>query len=103
MEDLSDTQMLDLNKTMKTMLPILKKTLKPDGFNIGLNLGRAAGAGIDKHLHMHIVPRWFGDTNFMPVTAATKIISQSLDQLHDLLRKNIHPVRDAKNNLNTGN
>ena len=63
----------------------LQSALRAQGFNIGLNLGRVAGAGIPGHLHLHIVPRWNGDTNFMPVLADTKIVSQSLDELYGLL------------------
>jgi ATP adenylyltransferase len=57
---------------------ILKEAMKPAGFNIGLNLGRIAGAGVDQHLHTHIVPRWEGDTNFMPVMADIKVVNESL-------------------------
>ena len=60
----------------------VKKVLKPHGFNIGINLGRVAGAGFPGHLHIHIVPRWKGDVNFMPVTADARVISQSLKFLH---------------------
>ncbi len=66
---------------------LLKKKLGPEGFNIGINEGRAAGAGIPGHLHIHVVPRWTGDTNFMPTASGTKVISQSLRELLGLLRK----------------
>lgn len=65
----------------------LDKVLKPDGYNIGINLGRPAGAGLQTHLHIHIVPRWNGDTNFMITTAETKIVSQSLQALAKKLSK----------------
>lgn len=64
---------------------VLKQALHPEGFNIGINQGRTAGAGIDSHMHIHIVPRWNGDTNFMPVTGHTKVLSQSLEETWDLL------------------
>jgi ATP adenylyltransferase len=63
----------------------LTAAMHPDGFNIGMNIGRVAGAGIDQHIHMHIVPRWNGDTNFMPVVGETKVISQSLNDAYDAL------------------
>ena len=65
---------------------LLQRTLRPDGFNIGLNLGRGGGAGFAGHLHVHVVPRWIGDTNFMPVIGHTKVISHSLDSLYAQLR-----------------
>lgn len=65
---------LDINKAAQISLKILKKTLKPHGFNLGMNLGSAAGAGIAPHLHLHILPRWSGDTNFMPLIAETKAL-----------------------------
>ena len=76
------TEMLRL---ARTLLRRLNARLHPHGFNIGMNLGRAAGAGIPGHLHLHIVPRWTGDTNFMPLLTHARIISQSLDALQRLL------------------
>lgn len=64
---------------------VLSATIRPDAFNVGMNIGRTAGAGIDQHIHMHIVPRWNGDTNFMPVIGETKIISQGIDETYDML------------------
>ena len=64
---------------------LLRKLLKPDGFNIGLNEGRVAGAGFKDHIHVHVVPRWRGDTNYMPVLTGTKVISESLEELYHKL------------------
>jgi ATP adenylyltransferase len=83
--DLTPDELLDLQLVLRKMLGVIEKLMKPDGFNIGLNLGRSAGAGLPGHLHWHIVPRWNGDTNFMPVFTDTRVISQSLDALYDLL------------------
>ncbi|UCD15598.1 MAG: HIT domain-containing protein [Candidatus Omnitrophota bacterium] len=87
LDKLSDGQILDMNKTVIKIKNVLKKVLSPNGFNIGINIGRVSGAGVDKHLHIHVVPRWLGDTNFMPVTADTKIVSQSLGALYTQIRK----------------
>ncbi|MCF7907681.1 MAG: HIT domain-containing protein [Candidatus Omnitrophica bacterium] len=81
LEQLKDQELLNINKTLISVKSRLKKILKPDGFNIGINIEKSAGAGIVGHIHIHLVPRWTGDTNFMPVTASTKIISQSLKEL----------------------
>jgi ATP adenylyltransferase len=82
---LKEDEVLDLFRTLKKVIALLNKTLKPQGYNIGLNLGRASGAGVPAHLHIHIVPRWRGDTNFMPILAGTKVISQSLQELRKTL------------------
>jgi ATP adenylyltransferase len=89
LEELTPDELLDLQLVLRKMLGIIEKRMNPDGFNIGLNLGRAAGAGLPGHLHWHIVPRWNGDTNFMPVFSDTKVISQSLESLYDLLAEEL--------------
>jgi ATP adenylyltransferase len=78
---LKDKEILDIFKTLTTAKKLLDKVMKPHGYNIGVNLAREAGAGITAHLHIHLVPRWKGDTNFMPILNNTKVISQSLDEL----------------------
>lgn len=75
-------EILDIFKTLNEAIKRLNKVLKPQGFNIGINTSDFAGAGIKGHLHIHIVPRWKGDTNFMPVLFNTKVIAQSLNELY---------------------
>ncbi len=84
--DISPEEQQALMSAVSRMVTLLRRAMKPDGFNIGLNLGRVAGAGLPGHLHWHIVPRWNGDTNFMPVLADAKVIPQSLDSLRELLQ-----------------
>ena len=93
LDELDADEILETMDTLRRMLRHLSAIMHPDGYNIGLNLGRVAGAGLPGHLHWHIVPRWNGDTNFMPVLADTKVIVQSLDALYDLLTRSI---RDAQ-------
>jgi ATP adenylyltransferase len=83
--ELSPEEITETQLTLQRMVEVLGGLMRPDGYNIGLNLGRVAGAGLPGHLHWHIVPRWAGDTNFMPVLADVKVIVQSLDALYDLL------------------
>src|SRR5262245_15980856 len=83
---LTDEEMADLMKLTRRCQNVLTRVMKPDGFNLGVNLGKCAGAGILEHLHIHIVPRWNGDTNFMPVTANTTVVPQALIELAAQLR-----------------
>jgi len=76
---------MELNELTKKSIKILRKVNTPDGFNVGFNLGKSAGAGYDEHIHNHIVPRWTGDTNFMPVLADIKIHPESLQQSYEKL------------------
>ena len=85
LDELGDEVELELSQTLARMVKLLEKVMAPQGFNIGLNLGRAAGAGVPGHLHWHIVPRWIGDTNFMPVVADVNTIPQALETLWELL------------------
>jgi ATP adenylyltransferase len=85
LDELCPEELLEVMETLRRMLGVLDGLMHPDGYNIGLNLGLAAGAGLPGHLHWHIVPRWLGDTNFMPVLGDVKVIVQSLDTLYDLL------------------
>jgi ATP adenylyltransferase len=78
-------ELTEMMTTMQQSITILKDKLNPDGFNWGANMGRGAGAGITDHVHIHVVPRWTGDTNYMPVIGSTKIISECLEETYDCL------------------
>jgi ATP adenylyltransferase len=85
--DLEGDELYEPLGTVQACVTILDRMLRPTGYNIGLNLGRSAGAGLPGHLHWHIVPRWDGDTNFMPVLAGTKVIVESLQAFYDRFSK----------------
>jgi ATP adenylyltransferase len=87
--DLTDQEILEIMKMTKDMKELLTAMMKPEGFNIGINLGKSAGAGLVGHFHVHIVPRWNGDTNFMPVISDVKVIPQSLENLYKELKKHL--------------
>jgi ATP adenylyltransferase len=78
LEDLDETQTAHLMRALKRTIAVLKSNLKPEGFNLGANIGRVAGAGIPDHVHFHVVPRWNGDTNFMPVIGEVKVVNEHL-------------------------
>ncbi len=86
LEGLSQDEIRDMMSLLVDTKKILDKTLKAHGYNVGFNLGKVSGAGFDGHIHMHIVPRWLGDTNFMPVIADSKIVSDSLRAVLKLLK-----------------
>lgn len=83
--DLTSEESLELQSLIVEFMERIDALMKPEGWNVGLNLGRVAGAGLPGHLHWHLVPRWNGDTNFMPVMSDTRVIVQSLESLYDLL------------------
>jgi len=87
LESLSDDVLLDLQHCLSRWCGRIERSMQAQGFNVGLNLGRVAGAGVPGHLHWHIVPRWAGDVNFMPTTAGVRVLPQSLDDLWLQLRQ----------------
>ena len=87
LEELDDAQTADLTHALRKTIAALRKALTPEGFNIGVNIGRAAGAGIPDHVHYHVVPRWNGDTNFMAVVDDIKVVSEALHETAEKLRK----------------
>ena len=84
--DMTSDEKVELMELVDEAINVLKKIMHPDAFNVGLNLGKVAGAGLAAHLHMHIVPRWEGDTNFMPVLSDTRVVPLALLDLWDMLK-----------------
>jgi ATP adenylyltransferase len=85
LEDLTPDEQVDLMRQTTEAVTLLKRAISPQGFNIGINLGRCAGAGLPGHLHQHVVPRWNGDTNFMGVVGEVRVVPQAMSQLYDEL------------------
>ena len=85
MEDLNGDDALDMFLVLQKSIAVLRGCMKPEGFNIGVNIGKVGGAGIEDHLHIHIVPRWNGDTNFMPVLGDVRVIPEHLQETYDKL------------------
>jgi ATP adenylyltransferase len=92
--DLDDETKLEMMDSVNHCIKALRKQLKADGFNIGINIGQVAGAGIKDHIHIHVVPRWNGDTNFMPILGSTKVVSQGLEETWHLLRNYFKNIGD---------
>ena len=86
LDGLTDEEVSDLWKLVRRCIAVLRSEMKPEGFNVGINLGKVAGAGIIEHVHIHIVPRWSGDVNFMAVIADTSVVPQALTELAAKLR-----------------
>ncbi len=93
LEDMEDEETLELFSLIKRSVSILKKEMNPCGFNIGMNLGKAAGAGIDDHIHFHIVPRWNGDTNFMPVVGEVRVLPEHLKSTYQKLYPHFQKIK----------
>jgi ATP adenylyltransferase len=85
LDELEGRELIEPVETVSRMIGLLDRFMKPQGYNVGLNLGKAAGAGVPGHLHWHIVPRWDGDANFMPVIGQTKVIIECLHEFYDRL------------------
>jgi ATP adenylyltransferase len=86
LEELTAEELADASALLQRSIRALKEASNPDGFNVGMNLGRVAGAGVPGHLHWHVVPRWNGDTNFMPVLGETKVLPEALAQTYSHLK-----------------
>ncbi|MDF9408261.1 MAG: AP-4-A phosphorylase [Pelotomaculum sp. PtaB.Bin013] len=91
-EELTEEEMLELFKNTQKMVKALR-AFNPDGFNVGVNIGRIAGAGVPGHVHIHVVPRWGGDTNFMPVFGDVRVISESLEVTYQKLKDSMAKLK----------
>ena len=87
LEEVADEVAAEMSALTRRAIVALRRTERPEGFNVGYNLGKAAGAGIDDHIHQHVVPRWVGDTNFMPVLAGAKVIGETIEKTLAKLRE----------------
>ncbi len=97
--DLDDDEILEIHDIMKIGIEALDRAMHPHGFNIGSNIGNAAGAGIEDHFHIHIVPRWIGDTNFMPILADTKVMVEYLDETYSKIKREILEIISKRKTL----
>ena len=93
---LPDAELLDLHQLLQKSIAVLREEYKPQGFNVGMNIGAVSGAGIAGHIHHHVVPRWGGDTNFMPVIGSTKVMIEHLDSTWKKLRPRFDAALEAR-------
>jgi ATP adenylyltransferase len=91
-EGLSSEELAEMMGLVQLVSTVLTKELSAEGLNVGINMGKAAGAGLEEHIHIHVVPRWFGDTNFMPVLGETRVISEHLLATYEKLKKRLSQV-----------
>lgn len=92
LEDLDDEELTELMRLARRAVAAQRRAMAPDGFNVGLNLGTVAGAGIADHLHLHVVPRWEGDNSFMPVLTDTRVLPQALEATYEVLAQALEAV-----------
>jgi len=92
LEQLVDSEILEINRLLVRLIRALNLALKPHGYNLGVNQGQVAGAGVADHIHFHLVPRWQGDTNFMPVLADAKVISDALQKTYEQIRDGLAKI-----------
>ncbi len=97
MENLNQDELSEIMGLAVMIVKSIKNSMNPDGFNIGFNIGKVAGAGVEEHIHLHVVPRWSGDTNFMPVLADVRVIAEAVQETYKKLKKAI----DELSSLNT--
>lgn len=86
-DELCDKELLEMHRTVRQWLRVIRKIMTPQGFNLGVNVGKVAGAGVAGHVHLHIVPRWNGDTNFMPVFGEVRVVPEALEATYGRLRE----------------
>lgn len=89
LEHLEDEEILEINRLLVRSIKAINYSMKPQGFNIGINQGQVAGAGLVSHIHIHLVPRWQGDTNFMPIIGETKVVSESLQETYKKIKEGL--------------
>lgn len=94
---LRESESRELMAVLQQSVQVLDRVMKPDGYNLGMNLGRVSGAGVEDHIHIHVVPRWNGDTNFMPIIASTKVISEALDKTYAKLKEVFEKLSNESN------